>query len=194
MASEHVREMWKKASQRYRDNNPERANGVAKKYRDSHPKNFEKKEEARQASAAWRKDFKERDPLGYRVYMRRVRIAARYGLTPEQSDAKLASQNNLCGMCRKPFDLSRKGTSPALDHNHGTGKNRDFVHSNCNVAIGLLQDDPAMCRLAAEYLERHKSGRVYERTTVLQRGDCAETTGAHIDAGTEPSVASSDHR
>jgi hypothetical protein len=171
MASERVRELWKKASQKYRDNDPERANGIAKKYRDSHPKNSEKKEEARQTSAIWRKDFKELDPMGYKVYMRRVRIAARYGLTLEQSDAKLTSQNNLCGLCHRPFDLSRKRTSPVLDHDHSTGKNRDFVHSNCNVAIGLLQDDPAMCRLAAEYLERHKSGRVYEqteRTTILQ--------------------------
>lgn len=85
----------------------------------------------------------------------------RYKITPEQYRAKLSSQNNLCALCGMPFDFSRKGTRPSLDHNHITQKLRDFIHSNCNVAIGLLQDDPALCRKAAEYLERH--GRSDER-------------------------------
>jgi hypothetical protein len=80
----------------------------------------------------------------------------RFGFTPEQYDAKLAAQNNLCGMCGKPFDVEAHDLRPVLDHSHTTGKNRDFVHSNCNVALGMLQDDPAMCRKAEEYLLRHK--------------------------------------
>ena len=158
MTPERLREIWKKASQQYRDNDPKRANAVAKKYRDSHPKSDEKKEESRQTSVKWRKDFKERDPIGYKEYMRRVRIAQRYGLTVEQYDAKLESQSGLCALCRKPFDNSGKDGKPHLDHNHETGANRGFVHCRCNTALGMLRDDPATCLLAADYLERHKSG------------------------------------
>ena len=80
----------------------------------------------------------------------------RHGVTPEQYDAKLASQHNLCGLCGESFE-DKEGRTPSLDHIHGTKpvRLRDFCHSNCNVAIGMLQDNPALCRLAAEYLERY---------------------------------------
>jgi hypothetical protein len=42
-----------------------------------------------------------------------------------------------------------------LDHDHLTGKLRDFIHRDCNLAIGLLEDDPNLYRLAEEYLEKH---------------------------------------
>lgn len=80
-----------------------------------------------------------------------------YKITPERYQAKLASQNNLCGMCGEPFAAEPRGLRPALDHNHATGELRDFVHQTCNVAIGLLSDSPKKCRQAAEYLERHVS-------------------------------------
>lgn len=73
------------------------------------------------------------------------------GLLPEEYNTKLVTQNGVCALCKRPFDLSRKRTSPVLDHNHTTGENRDFLHSNCNVAIGLLLDGPrdlsACCRI-----------------------------------------------
>lgn len=81
----------------------------------------------------------------------------KFGLTPEQYDAKLASQNNRCALCGLSFDLNEERTRPVLDHNHKTDKLRDFIHSQCNIGLGNLMDDPAICRLAAEYLERHNS-------------------------------------
>jgi hypothetical protein len=80
----------------------------------------------------------------------------RYGLTIEKYDAKLASQNNLCALCHKPFNSKIERERPVLDHNHRTKVLRDFIHSQCNIGIGNLLDDAAICRLAAEYLERHK--------------------------------------
>ena len=76
-------------------------------------------------------------------------------LRPADYDTKLASQNNLCALCGTPFDFSAHGTKPCYDHNHETGQWREFIHSNCNTAIGLLNDDPALCRKAEEYLLRH---------------------------------------
>lgn len=79
----------------------------------------------------------------------------RYKITPVEYYTRLEDQNNLCALCGQAFDLSQKGTSPSLDHNHSTNKLRDFIHSNCNVAIGLLRDSPDLCRLAMKYLEKH---------------------------------------
>jgi len=76
-------------------------------------------------------------------------------LRPADYDARLTSQDNLCALCGRPFDLTRKGLKPHYDHNHKTGQWRDFVHMKCNTAIGLLDDNPELCIKAAEYLRRH---------------------------------------
>jgi hypothetical protein len=82
-----------------------------------------------------------------------------YGLTPEQYDAKLAAQEGICLLCLRPMDLTAigLGRGPALDHIHDTKPLilRDFLHGNCNKAVGLFEDNPEICRLAALYLERH---------------------------------------
>lgn len=80
-----------------------------------------------------------------------------YGLSQEEYLVKLKRQNNLCGLCHLPFDLTSKMSSPALDHDHDTGLLRDFVHQSCNLGIGFLRDNPELCRLAAAYLEQHKT-------------------------------------
>lgn len=53
----------------------------------------------------------------------------------------------ICGIDRTP--QRRLG----FDHDHDTGVVRGVLCSNCNSAIGLLGDDPALIRRAAEYLE-----------------------------------------
>ena len=166
-------------------------NNNAKRYRQNHL------EEDRKRQRDWQRDWALKNPEAAKMKSYSASIRRRYGLTVEQYDAKLAAQNNLCGLCGKPFEGETKfkggleGTAPVLDHDHGSGKLRDFVHRSCNLGIGYFYDDPDLLRLAAEYLERHTGGDRHEqeRTTVLQRGDCAQITRAHPDAGTEPSVA-----
>lgn len=85
---------------------------------------------------------------------RRRNAKQRFNLSLEEYDAlrdKQREEGDLCGVCRRPLGKDRAH----LDHNHKTKKLREFVHRDCNLAIGLLEDDPHLCRLAAEYLERH---------------------------------------
>ena len=134
-------------------------------------KTKEQKEASRQASARWRKNHPEKakqvsrdgaakwrlqNPEVSKSQSNTINLRRRYGLTPEQYEKKLKSQNDVCSLCEKPFDLSRRGTSPALDHCHASKRLRDFIHHRCNVALGLLQDNPELCRKAAAYLEKHK--------------------------------------
>ena len=123
---------------------------VSRRWRARHPERA--KEVARRGAAKWRRENPELNREWHTARM----IKCRYGITPEEYDAKLASQKGLCALCGRLFDDINRGMKPALDHNHKTGKNRDFIHINCNAALGMLQDDPALCRKAEEYLLRHK--------------------------------------
>lgn len=82
---------------------------------------------------------------------RKKHAKLKFGLSLEQYD-KLIQEAKVCGLCSKPF-VSNNG--PVLDHNHKTGKHRLVIHRLCNAAIGIFNDDPTLCRLAAEYLECH---------------------------------------
>ena len=85
----------------------------------------------------------------------------RIGMTPEEYEAKLAEQDGRCALCGREPKTGFKvdgGRMPALhrDHDHVTGKWRDFLCGSCNNGLGLLQDDPVLLRAAAAYIERHR--------------------------------------
>ena len=84
---------------------------------------------------------------------------ARHGITLEQFDAKVKAQDGVCALCGKPPNPHGVRAASRLhqDHDHVTGHNRDLLCNTCNAGIGLLQDDPALLRAAAEYIERHRS-------------------------------------
>src|SRR5690349_14852083 len=56
---------------------------------------------------------------------------------------------NSCELCLAP--PSKKAL--ALDHSHATGKFRGWLCSKCNKALGLFNDNAALLRKAADYLE-----------------------------------------
>jgi len=83
-------------------------------------------------------------------------LRRRFGITLEQYNQILISQNDVCKICSKPetaFDsINNKVRSLAVDHCHKTNKVRGLLCSNCNTAIGLLQDDPQLTQSATDYL------------------------------------------
>ena len=83
-------------------------------------------------------------PAGRRGYLKR-----HYGITQEEYDAMLIKQAGGCAICGKP-PLDVKFLS--VDHNHQTGKVRGLLCRKCNLAIGILQDDPSLLRRAVNYL------------------------------------------
>lgn len=80
----------------------------------------------------------------------------RYGLTKEQFDALLQSQQGVCAICQQPETVIVRGRLRPLhiDHDHTTGRVRGLLCSACNTAIGKMKDDPSILRAAATYLER----------------------------------------
>ena len=80
-----------------------------------------------------------------------------------------------CGTATYEWDSRRKygpyiNTRPAecevcgssrrivFDHSHKTSKFRGWLCNACNVALGLVEDNPEKLRLLADYLEKHELG------------------------------------
>ena len=80
---------------------------------------------------------------------RHAELKARYGLTPDQYDAMLVSQNNACAVCKCEFIKT-----PHVDHCHDSGKVRGLLCFNCNRAIGHFQNDPSIMVNAIKYLRK----------------------------------------
>jgi hypothetical protein len=107
------------------------------------------------AAKKWRQDNKEH----LRQYMQRPERKAyrrnydrlrRLGITPEQFDAKLVEQGNVCGLCGLPFNAE----APRADHDHVTGEFRGVLHRHCNLGLGTFNDDSILLDKAARYLRQ----------------------------------------
>jgi hypothetical protein len=144
--TEDQKQKKRDSSLKYYYANKEKVRAATKKWFDNLTEKeqhaFLEKQKAQ--SKAWRK-INPRD--------KRDRRGERFGISSKEYQEKRDQQKedgDLCGLCKRPL-----GERAHLDHNHRTNKLRDFIHRDCNLAIGLLEDDPKLCRLAAEYLERH---------------------------------------
>lgn len=78
----------------------------------------------------------------------RARIES-HGLTWGDYLEMLARQNHACALCFRSEDVVSLG----IDHSHQTGKVRGLLCRVCNAALGQFQDDPALLRRAAIYIE-----------------------------------------
>lgn len=106
------------------------------------------------ASLAWELKNKERAlELRRAHYQRKGRdtvFRRKYGISLADRDALAVEQGNACAGCRSEFSLT---ATPRIDHAHGDGHVRGLLCHQCNVAIGLLKDDPARLRRLADYIE-----------------------------------------
>ena len=72
----------------------------------------------------------------------------RYGISQEEYEVLLEKQDGKCAICQRDYK------APCVDHDHETKKIRGLLCQTCNRALGQFNDDPALLRVAAEYLER----------------------------------------
>lgn len=81
---------------------------------------------------------------------RSCKIKRVYKITQEEYNVLLfEAQENGCAICGSK-------TKPHLDHNHETGQLREFLCSNCNLALGLLKEDPERMERMAAYVRKHE--------------------------------------
>ena len=106
----------------------------------------------REYTARW----KARHPQRAKASERRHGLR-RYGLTPERYAQMVTDQRGVCAICHKPesvVDPQSGETKPlAVDHCHGSNQPRALLCQRCNVAIGMLANNPEIMRRAADYIE-----------------------------------------
>ena len=86
---------------------------------------------------------------------RRYWLKTSYGISLEEFDAKLESQNFKCAICHCRAEDAFNGTL-YVDHCHNTGKLRGLLCHACNSALGKFRDSPTILQNAITYLEAHK--------------------------------------
>lgn len=80
-----------------------------------------------------------------------------WGLTPEDRQLLLNSQDGGCAICGKLDERSRHGRLH-VDHCHKTGRIRGLLCNRCNRGIGWLLDSVDLLEKATQYLRRAEDG------------------------------------
>jgi hypothetical protein len=100
-----------------------------------------------------RRLWRERNQDKVKALTRRSDLKQRYGITVTVYAVMLAEQDGRCAACRRT-DPGKGRRFFDVDHDHSTGAVRGLLCHPCNKAIGFAQDDPAVLRALAEFLER----------------------------------------
>lgn len=139
---------------RYRERNPEeykkRQKENQRRYRESHPQLHKRDKyviSRKKSIETWNKNYPEK-----KKHLMRSHHLKKYGLTIEEYDRLLVSQNGVCAICRKTDSTHRL----CVDHDHITGKVRGLLCGKCNRGIGCLGDNSMQLRMAADYIEKSK--------------------------------------
>lgn len=84
----------------------------------------------------------------------------KYGITIEQYDEMLASQNGVCSICggTTAVDKWQSGLrNLQVDHCHDTGRVRGLLCFHCNTGIGHFRDNTELLLKAIKYLEHSRA-------------------------------------
>lgn len=85
---------------------------------------------------------------------RNTKVRWNFGLEPEEYEALLKEQNNVCAICLRPETVAWRGKIKrlAVDHDERTGRVRGLLCTHCNTLLGKAQDNPETLLRAIEYL------------------------------------------
>lgn len=99
-------------------------------------------------AAAQHQRRKAADPDRHSRRWRSAYLRRTYGITLDQYEAQAAAQDGRCAVCRRAEEL-------LIDHCHDSGRRRELLCNDCNLALGHVRDDPAVLLALVGYLERH---------------------------------------
>lgn len=89
-----------------------------------------------------------------RVQKKDYSLKYNYGISLDEYNEKLLSQNNRCAICKREKLLNEK--SFAVDHNHETEKVRGILCHGCNAGIGCFIENTQFLEEAINYLNKWK--------------------------------------
>lgn len=82
------------------------------------------------------------------------RLLRNYNISLEIYNKMFNDQNGCCSICKKHQSEFKR--SLCVDHNHITGKVRALLCSNCNKAIGLLNENIKALEESIKYIKHHE--------------------------------------
>jgi hypothetical protein len=82
-----------------------------------------------------------------------INLQNRYGITLEDKEHMIASQNGKCAICETELD---NGKHTCVDHCHKTGKIRKILCKSCNILIGHSKENTEILKKAIQYLSTHQ--------------------------------------
>jgi hypothetical protein len=91
-------------------------------------------------------------------------LKRKYGLTLEQYDEMLHTQDGVCAICGEPRPGER---TLHVDHDHETGVIRGLLCFRCNNALGDFREEYELFQRAADYLDRDDELAALVRDRVL---------------------------
>lgn len=77
-------------------------------------------------------------------------IVRKHGLTMQDLENMLSTQNLKCAICENPIDIKTRH----IDHDHKTMKVRGLLCRECNHGLGNFKDNVSFLKKAIGYLER----------------------------------------
>ena len=89
----------------------------------------------------------------YKLASKKAALKRYYGITLDEHNKLLISQNSNCAICSKNQSTLRRGL--VVDHDHKTGKVRGLLCDACNHGIGNFQDNQANLTSAIGYLKKN---------------------------------------
>ena len=90
-----------------------------------------------------------------RPISRKKKLLKLYGLTLEQFELKLLSQDGKCACCFRGMTLEGKNSKKiCVDHDHDTGQVRDLLCGRCNLAAGNVDDSSLLAEKLRNYLAK----------------------------------------
>lgn len=85
----------------------------------------------------------------FKAEERRLNLLSKYAISLEDYQKILDKQKGVCAICKLPPE----GDTPLfVDHCHKSTKVRGLLHNRCNLALGMLHDDPELIGRMKGYL------------------------------------------
>ena len=87
-------------------------------------------------------------------------LKSKFGITLEQYNQMLKTQNNLCAICRQPETarhIKGKLRDLAVDHDHNTKIVRKLLCFSCNSALGIIKENFDVAINLAKYIQEWKN-------------------------------------
>src|SRR6266850_7204897 len=95
------------------------------------------------------------------IHRKDYQLRYHYGIGIDEYKAMLEQQNYRCAICDRQHQAENaqgdSSRSLAVDHDHATGVVRALLCSECNRAIGYMQENPHLLRKAATYLDLYST-------------------------------------